>query len=82
MYRVYGKKPKVFFIHHQAVGELGKGLVATSWSLGKTPKHIEAIEHETLPIYGVQWHPDAYVNKQGTRIFKGFKKVILKNMAK
>ena len=84
IYKIYGKKPRVFFYHHQAVDpkRLGKGIVITSWSVGHKYKHVEAIEHETLPIYGVQWHPDSNVRKQGTRIFRGFKKVVLWNMSK
>jgi putative glutamine amidotransferase len=41
--------------HHQAVASLGDGLVV----VGRTPDgEIEAIEHETAPIVGVQWHPE------------------------
>lgn len=41
--------------HHQAVKTLGEGLRATAWWDGK---YAEAIEHTTLPIFGVQWHPE------------------------
>ncbi len=41
--------------HHQAVATLGDGLVA----VGRTPDgDIEAIEHQSAPIVGVQWHPE------------------------
>lgn len=41
--------------HHQAVASLGDGLVA----VGFTPDgEIEAIEHASAPIVGVQWHPE------------------------
>ena len=41
--------------HHQAVGRVGEGLrvVARTADGG-----IEAVEHETAPITGVQWHPE------------------------
>lgn len=42
--------------HHQAVGRPGAGLrvVATA------PDGVaEAIEHESLPVFGVQWHPES-----------------------
>lgn len=42
--------------HHQAIRELGAGLVATAVAADGT---IEAIEHEVLPIVAVQWHPEA-----------------------
>ena len=41
--------------HHQAVGTLGKGLRAVAWAESGL---VEAVEHESLPIRGVQWHPE------------------------
>jgi gamma-glutamyl-gamma-aminobutyrate hydrolase PuuD len=66
-------------IHHQSVAKLGEGLVATSYDVKS--KHIESIQHTSLPIYGVQWHPDCNTKKQGNKFFKEFKKVCLENMA-
>ena len=41
--------------HHQAVDAVGSGLVVT----GRAPDgHVEALEHETAPVLGVQWHPE------------------------
>ena len=41
--------------HHQAVDAVGEGLVVT----GRAPDgHIEALEHRTAPVLGVQWHPE------------------------
>ena len=45
--------------HHQAVKTVGVGLKATAMSEDGI---IEALEHETLPVFGVQWHPET----QGT----------------
>lgn len=42
--------------HHQAIGRLGEGLVATAVAADGV---IEAIEHPTAPIIAVQWHPEA-----------------------
>jgi putative glutamine amidotransferase len=43
--------------HHQAVDELGRGLVATGWSEGDDL--IEAIEvPQRRYVLGVQWHPE------------------------
>lgn len=45
----------VYSTHHQAIDTLGEGLVITA----KAPDGvIEAIAHGTLPIFGVQWHPE------------------------
>ena len=82
VYDVYGSRKKVYFYHHQGVAKLGKGIKATAWSTDHKYKHIEAIEHETLPVYGVQWHPDIHREKQGYKFFREFKKTILKQMAK
>ena len=40
--------------HHQAVAEVGEGLVATAWSADGV---IEAIEGPN--VLGVQWHPES-----------------------
>ena len=44
--------------HHQALDTLGNGLVATAWSDAGGRAIVEAIEHESLPIWSVQWHPE------------------------
>ena len=53
---LYGKQFHVNSNHHQAIEGLGDGLriVQTSDADGI----IEGIEHTTLPIIGVQWHPE------------------------
>lgn len=54
MFRLFGKYPVVNSIHHQAVKTLGKGLIATQFC----DDVVEAFEHESLPVIGVQWHPE------------------------
>ena len=44
--------------HHQALDQLGDGLIATAWSDSNGHRLVEAIEHETLPVWSVQWHPE------------------------
>ena len=62
-----GTEPIVNSNHHQAVKSLGKDLVACQWSEDGI---IEAIHHKTLPILGVQWHPERW--KSGDAIFRWF----------
>jgi putative glutamine amidotransferase len=42
-------------VHHQAVDVIGQGLRPTAWAEDGT---VEAIEHLTRPVIGVQWHPE------------------------
>ena len=51
----YGEYFMVNSFHHQAIDKLGEGLFVTIHTLDGI---IEAIEHETLPIFGTQWHPE------------------------
>lgn len=46
---------RVNSFHHQAIKTLGEGLFVTAFSSDGV---IEAVEHKTLPIKAVQWHPE------------------------
>jgi putative glutamine amidotransferase len=49
--------PRILSSHHQAVGKLGKGLVAVAFS--RDGKIIEAVEHSKYPnVLGIQFHPE------------------------
>ncbi len=52
--KFYGKSFFVNSYHHQGIDQLGAGLRPLAHSDGI----IEAVEHETLPIFSVQWHPE------------------------
>ncbi len=52
---LYGESFTVNSSHHQAVDRLGMGLKAVQWASDGT---VEAVRHETLPVFGVQWHPE------------------------
>ncbi|MBR2527566.1 MAG: gamma-glutamyl-gamma-aminobutyrate hydrolase family protein [Blautia sp.] len=54
--KLYGREFSVNSSHHQAVDRLGTGLVIDCRS--KADGVVEALHHENLPIYGVQWHPE------------------------
>ncbi|MFA7435532.1 MAG: type 1 glutamine amidotransferase, partial [Bacilli bacterium] len=60
--------------HHQAVKELAPGLeLIASYSDGT----VEAFVHKTLPIIGIQWHPEILADSEETKlIFDLFKKYI------
>ena len=62
--RVVGARAaQVNSFHHQAVDELGEGLVATAWAPDGT---IEAIEDRRHPfLLAVQWHAETLVDDPG-----------------
>lgn len=53
--RLYGETAIVNSAHHQAAGRMGSGLRAVQWAPDGT---VEAAEHEALPVWAVQWHPE------------------------
>lgn len=56
---LFGESMIVNSYHHQVIEELAPGFVATAWSDADGHEIIEAIEHESLPYWGVQWHPES-----------------------
>lgn len=56
LYGLYGAGCIVNSAHHQSIGRLGNGLKAVQFC--PDDGCIEAISHSTLPILGVQWHPE------------------------
>lgn len=70
--RLYGSAFLVNSNHHQALGELGRGLRGTAWSEDGV---VEAAEHETLPLISVQFHPERLTRPgglDGGAIFRAF----------
>ena len=52
---LYGQRFPVNSSHHQAVDLPGEGLRPVQWAEDGT---VEALRHDTLPVFGVQWHPE------------------------
>ena len=53
--RIYGTAFSVNSSHHQATARTGRGLRTVQLAADGTP---EAAEHESLPVWSVQWHPE------------------------
>ncbi len=53
--KLYGSFPVTNSAHHQGVGSVGDGLLVAQYGFDFV---IEAMYHKTLPILGVQWHPE------------------------
>lgn len=58
LYNVLGESCIVNSQHDQAIDRLGKGLKAAAFSSDGV---IEAIEHVSKPVFGVQYHPEVLV---------------------
>ena len=53
--QLYGRFCTINSSHHQGNGKIGKGLHVTMMAGDGV---VEGIEHESLPIIAVQWHPE------------------------
>lgn len=67
--KICGEYAVVNSAHHQATDRLGQGLEAVQWA----PDGVtEALEHRTLPVWGVQWHPERLPGGLGSQLFGAF----------
>lgn len=55
LHHLYGEVFCVNSYHHQAADAVPQDLVASAWSESGV---VEALEHKTLPVLGVQFHPE------------------------
>ena len=76
LHRLYGPVFPVNSSHNQALGRLGRGLTVSARSEGGV---VEAVEHETLPLISVQFHPERMTGAlarpdtvDGGEIFRAF----------
>lgn len=53
--QIYGTVYCTNSSHHQGLGRIGAGLTVVSKAEDGV---VEALAHETLPIYSLQWHPE------------------------
>jgi putative glutamine amidotransferase len=78
--RLYGRHFSVNSTHHQGLGRMGTGLHVTAWAEDGT---VEAMEHDTLPLISVQFHPERMCfaksrpdTVDGAAIFQEFKALL------
>ena len=74
LYDTFGSKVSVSHSHQQCPARLGKDMIATQWDTKSGL--IEAIEHKTLPVYGLQWHPDLMRGTVPRKVCKKFRQAI------
>lgn len=63
---LYGERRRVNSLHHQSIDRIGRSLRTTARS---TDGGVEGLEHETLPIVAVQWHPEMLTTASTDPIF-------------
>lgn len=66
VHQLYGKRHSVNSLHHQTVDRVGDDLTVSARSPDGT---VEAIEHTSLPIIAVQWHPEMMRSAEHDPIF-------------
>ncbi len=64
MARRLGEITQVNSFHHQAIRVLPDCLTPVGWSEDGL---VEAVEHVSAPVWGVQWHPERMVEEQKNR---------------
>ncbi len=68
--RLFGEELTVNSAHHQAADRLGNGLRAVQWAGDGV---VEALCHERLPVWAVQWHPERLGDRApGRRLMGAF----------
>ncbi len=61
--KLYGKEFQANTFHRQAIDKLGAGLKITAYAQDGIP---EALEHETKPVFSVQFRPELMCKEAGT----------------
>ncbi len=61
LYELYGALSEVNSRHHQGAGIIGEGLKVSAMWMEEEDVVVEAVEHKTLPIIGLQWHPERMI---------------------
>lgn len=68
--RIYGPRALVNSSHHQGLGRIGRGLRVVA----AAPDGVaEGLEHERLPVFGVQFHPERM--ESGLPVLESFLKL-------
>lgn len=73
LYPILGEQGEVNSFHHQSIKHLAADLLVSAMS---TDGVVEAIEHKSLPIYAVQWHPEAINDIGSLKIIHQFLEVM------
>ena len=67
--RACGEQCIVNSAHHQVLDRVGTGLQPVQWAPDGV---VEAVCHESLPVWGVQWHPERLAGVNGKALLAAF----------
>lgn len=59
--------------HSLIISDISSDFLVTATSKDNIPM---VIEHKTLPIYGIQFHPESFLTPQGSKMIKNFLAVL------
>jgi len=69
------KTPFIAARYHSLIGSLQNlpsTLIATAWTKDQGETVLMGVQHRDLPIYGIQFHPEAILSHFGPDIFSNF----------
>lgn len=69
LFKGVGNPFKAARYHSLALDTVPDGFVMDAWTDDHT---IMAIRHQSLPVYGVQFHPESFMTEQGEQIMRNF----------
>ncbi len=55
--------------HSLILNKVPKNFILTGWT---KDKEIMAIQHEKYPLFGIQFHPESFLTKEGNKIMYNF----------
>lgn len=68
-HQLYGGSAFVNSAHHQAINKLGKELLPICQAHDGI---LEGVMHASLPVYGIQWHPERIMERGGGELLSYF----------
>jgi len=71
---IFKEVPKEFegMRYHSLIGKNPDKKLTITATLKENPEIIMAVEHKTLPIYGIQFHPESIGTPEGKQILTNF----------
>lgn len=63
---------KVMRYHSLVLKDLPNCLIPTAWT---DEKELMAIQHESLPVWGVQFHPESILTEEGLKILENWVRI-------